>query len=531
MMLTLSNLFDRSPRSEDYFTNLTTIKLSGECINTRLNAYSPGAGGHAITRLFAGIGLSCPVLEVLDISGAASLSPESLLYLFYRDAYRVLHKYMYLPKFTVDNNGMVSHDDTDLNFDIKKHDGKKYCPWCDDQLFQDGRVRANCQFDVSSPIYVLDDRLYDYIEANEPNPGSLLVHCVKVSNLIRAFDDDVFELQRPAKDKNAAAVESEDDEEAGFVMPSEVVYKKKAEKTIIQSSLCSSLKYLKLPNDAVDSKSWILPLIFSSVPNLKSLGEAEAYEGIKTMIDLKRVRTPAAPLNLEEVSVRLEDSTSYRIQEKIRKNTKTLQSLYPRWSTFCSSSLSPASNNSSDDNEDPAGRSRRQVEATLENWINSDLKSDVIKMQDLRPLCSSWEKQIETLVKTFPHIKRMKISIKPSVLFDNKEIWRPLADGLPALEDMKVHSSCWGDILNLLTVVGHKLTSLQLMFTSTTSLRYDDIKSIEFVNTVPYLCPNLKWLYLGSLQGSRPHCLCSNDLYLDQEVRKNMFPFSLALNV
>ena len=33
MMLTLSNLFDRSP---NYFTNLTMLKLTGECINTRL---------------------------------------------------------------------------------------------------------------------------------------------------------------------------------------------------------------------------------------------------------------------------------------------------------------------------------------------------------------------------------------------------------------------------------------------------------------------------------------------------------------
>ena len=33
MMLTLSNLFDRPP---NYFTNLTMLKLTGECINTRL---------------------------------------------------------------------------------------------------------------------------------------------------------------------------------------------------------------------------------------------------------------------------------------------------------------------------------------------------------------------------------------------------------------------------------------------------------------------------------------------------------------
>ena len=36
MMLTLSNLFDRSP---NYFTNLTMLKLTGECINTRLKVW------------------------------------------------------------------------------------------------------------------------------------------------------------------------------------------------------------------------------------------------------------------------------------------------------------------------------------------------------------------------------------------------------------------------------------------------------------------------------------------------------------
>ena len=50
MMLTLSNLFDRPP---NYFTNLTVLKLSGECINTRLKVIG-AKGGHAVVHIMSG---------------------------------------------------------------------------------------------------------------------------------------------------------------------------------------------------------------------------------------------------------------------------------------------------------------------------------------------------------------------------------------------------------------------------------------------------------------------------------------------
>ena len=105
MMLTLSNLFDRPP---NYFTNLTVLKLSGECINTRLNAIG-GRGGHAVTHLMASLAHSCPVLEIIDFSDVTSLCPEAIVYLCYQDAYQVCsfdfftinHRLPRLPLFSV----------------------------------------------------------------------------------------------------------------------------------------------------------------------------------------------------------------------------------------------------------------------------------------------------------------------------------------------------------------------------------------------------------------------------------------------
>ena len=96
MMLTLSNLFDRPP---NYFTNLTVLKLSGECINTRLNVIG-GRGGHAVTHLMASLAHSCPVLEVIDFSDVTSLCPEAIVYLCYQDAYQVCYNLILSPKVT-----------------------------------------------------------------------------------------------------------------------------------------------------------------------------------------------------------------------------------------------------------------------------------------------------------------------------------------------------------------------------------------------------------------------------------------------
>ena len=55
------------------------------------------------------------------------------------------------------------------------------------------------------------------------------------------------------------------------------------------------------------------------------------------------------------------------------------------------------------------------------------------------------------------------------------------------------------------------------MLNSPKSLRDDDIESMEFLNTLPNLCPNLRKLSLGHRRADWPHSLCSNDVYADND--------------
>ena len=54
-------------------------------------------------------------------------------------------------------------------------------------MFSNILPTLGCAHDVNSQTFVIDDRLYDYIEENVENSGKMLVHCVKVSQLIKAF--------------------------------------------------------------------------------------------------------------------------------------------------------------------------------------------------------------------------------------------------------------------------------------------------------------------------------------------------------
>ena len=100
---------------------------------------------------------------------------------------------MYLPpKFAQDDAGAVVQE-LDSNDDPVKHSSLEYCPWCPDEKLK-GKVRQGCVQDVNSQIFVIEDRLYDYIEHEMKNPGSMLIHCVKVSQLIKAFNDPLMVL-------------------------------------------------------------------------------------------------------------------------------------------------------------------------------------------------------------------------------------------------------------------------------------------------------------------------------------------------
>ena len=136
----------------------------------------------------------------------SSLSPECLIYLFYRDPFFALHKYTYLPRYA-ETGRLVSHGHIPAHLSSEesrrpmKHDGVRYCPWClDPAVKRRCKLRRGCDLDVSETLHVLDDRLFDYVERECGDVGDAagghLAFCIKISDLIRAFDDDVFELDR-----------------------------------------------------------------------------------------------------------------------------------------------------------------------------------------------------------------------------------------------------------------------------------------------------------------------------------------------
>ena len=101
MMLTLAKLFDRGTSFKHSFYFLKELRLGRDCLNTDLSLaefssgpkkYSRKPLAHPAIRMMSGIARSCPSLEVIDLSGVLSLSPESLVYLFFRDAFETLHK-------------------------------------------------------------------------------------------------------------------------------------------------------------------------------------------------------------------------------------------------------------------------------------------------------------------------------------------------------------------------------------------------------------------------------------------------------
>ena len=101
MMLTLAKLFDRGTSFKHSFYFLKELRLGRDCLNTDISLsefssgstkYSTKPVAHPSIRMMSGIARSCPSLEVIDFSGVLSLSPESLVYLFFRDAFETLHK-------------------------------------------------------------------------------------------------------------------------------------------------------------------------------------------------------------------------------------------------------------------------------------------------------------------------------------------------------------------------------------------------------------------------------------------------------
>ena len=118
--------------------------------------------------------------------------------------------------------------------DTYKHgrEGRRLlCPWCisessltprssNSDIFDDeASKKSYFKNDVSRELYVLDDRLYDYIEENARlvddqsddagylsyellEPGQFLRYCVKVSQLVSALTDDDYFLDNSSEESS-----------------------------------------------------------------------------------------------------------------------------------------------------------------------------------------------------------------------------------------------------------------------------------------------------------------------------------------
>ena len=124
------------------------------------------------------------------------------------------------------------------------------------------------------------------------------------------FSDPIHELKR-----DLSSLSTEDRE--GFHPPKEVCYTRKyVDEVETKSPLCYTLKELRLPGDDTDSKAWVLPLLLTAMPNLTTLGEPYVYDALKLMHDLKDIRPPKRPLNLEEAILKLDENSLVRVMAK-----------------------------------------------------------------------------------------------------------------------------------------------------------------------------------------------------------------------
>ncbi len=428
----------------------------------------------------------------------SSLAPECLAYLFYQDAFSLLHKYAYLPRYSLDGAGNVTYGSSSGG-EIAMHNSSVYCPWCDD-LAAPNQVREGCEFYVGRTLRVLDDRLYDFVErmrgldfeaalpAGEEPPGYLarhyLVFCVKVSHLLSALSDPVLELQRELADRLSFPDQGSRCKYAAKPLPGDGA----------RAPLCETLRHLLLPMDVVDSKTWIIPLMLTAAPQIKSLGDCLAYEGLKLATDLRLQSHLPSPTSLEEVTLNFDHFTSSKVKEKVVRCMKSLLSEHAHWSIF-------------------SGQTAAFGTFSLKSWVENEL-DEVVDVSDVDTIKARWQKQVEEVTRLCPRLRSVKMSIQERVLCgaDKEAIWGSFAK-LESLSELQVHSSCWLDVLGLLEVVGTKVKKLSLMLIAPKTSRDDDISARAFVNTVPWLCPNLEDVRLGYQQHEAPHSLCTDPCY------------------
>ena len=161
-MYALTDLFTPKWWRDATFEKLTEISLSNDFVTN----FCENEG----TPLFSAMGHACPNLKVLDLSGLIRLRGESILYLFFHDAFQILHEFMYIHRYRYEYDsereyGSIYLDHTNIS-QVEQHSFSRYCPWCVDEGVTNW-LRAGCEFNMVV-FSVIDTRntgyLYLYIK-------------------------------------------------------------------------------------------------------------------------------------------------------------------------------------------------------------------------------------------------------------------------------------------------------------------------------------------------------------------------------
>jgi hypothetical protein len=200
-MYALTDLFTPKWFREATFERLTEISLGSDFVTNFCE--QEGAP------LFSAMGRAAPNLRVLDLSGLIRLRGESVLYLFFHDAFQSLHEHMYLHDHVYELDEAKAYGSIYLDHQagaekLRKHSWERYCPWCVDHGAGNA-LRAGCEF---NPVVfsVVDPRLWSFVEGGGgcPEEGvschlleTALMYAVSSAHLFRSVSSVRRMLRRP----------------------------------------------------------------------------------------------------------------------------------------------------------------------------------------------------------------------------------------------------------------------------------------------------------------------------------------------
>ena len=465
LVMSLGQMF-----SSAIFSKLTELVLGREACNTSLQERAGLSNKKDISiELFRRIGQSCPNIKVIDLTGAFHLSPETLLFLFFKDAYHALHPFVYIPDVRLNFEGMYVQDTECEDEHVKAHNELTYCPWCPDN-WAGNCLRAGHEFsDIQTPV--LDDRIYNGIKSlyGEKKARKYLQNVISTRDLCKSVDSPAFELQRREGpfpwDENFEPPNDSEMRDYGWFWcepePGQEKYKevkREGRYGPVLNDMCKSLQYLKLNSDGLHPKHEIIPFLLKILPKVKSLGHVNVVYGLKMIRDIVGLESIKAD-RLEEID-------------------------------FC-----------------PGGRHAAMAGV---NWVDHEISDfvtnlashlfdeEIDNVEERKELLA---KDVKLVAEKCPNLRKMQIilfSEEPFLIPSDSDIWKPFSEGLPLLTDISLFGHDWSESVALFSSIGSRLTKLSLSLDGRGVIWPEDhavsLGYAPYLEDVLDLCPNLESL-------------------------------------